>query len=81
MPVADGEDIQVRFKDYEFFVPINSTRKEAIVEGWAYREEVPVEDLRHYAEDEGLSKEEIAKITESKTQFTFMADGVVVASK
>jgi hypothetical protein len=81
MPVAEGEDMQVRFKDYEFFVPMNSPGKEAIVEGWAYREEVPVEELRHYAEDEGLSKEDIAKITEPKSQFTFMADGVIVAVK
>jgi hypothetical protein len=37
-----------------------------------------VAQLRHYAEDAGKSKEEIAKITEPKIELTFMADGVIV---
>lgn len=80
MPMADDE-LMVRFKDYEFFVPKNSAGKNTVLEGWAYREEISVDELRHYAEDEGKSKEEIAKITAPETKFTFMADGVIVASK
>jgi hypothetical protein len=37
-----------------------------------------VETLRHYAEDEGKSKEEIAAITEPVTEYTFEAVGVII---
>ena len=39
---------------------------------------MPVEHLKHYAQDAGKSKEEIAKITEPKDELTFIADGVIV---
>ena len=37
-----------------------------------------VEQLRHYAEDAGKSKEEIAKITEGKREITVNAKGILV---
>ena len=40
-----------------------------------------VDELRHNAEDEGLSKEEIAKITEPEEQYKFMASGVLLMPK
>ncbi len=79
MPLDGTAEMMVKFKDYGFFVPRNSAGKEAVVDGWAYREVVSVEELRHYAEDEGKSKEEIAKITKPEERITFMADGVVIA--
>jgi Domain of unknown function (DUF4920) len=79
MPLAGKEEMMVKFKDYGFFVPRNATGKEAIVDGWAYRELVTVDELRHYAEDEGKSKEEIEKITKPEERITFMADGVIIA--
>ncbi len=75
----DGEDeLMVKFKDYAFFVPKNSAGKNAVIDGWAYRELVSVDELRHYAEDEGLAEEEINKITEPEERLTFMADGVII---
>lgn len=68
----------VKFKDYGFFVPLDIAGKEVIVEGVAYREVTPVEELRHYAEDEGKSEEEVMQITEPKEELKFMADGVIV---
>lgn len=80
MTMAMGDDeMMVRFKDYGFFVPKGASGKEAVAEGWAYRSEISVDELRHYAEDEGKSEEEIAAITEPEVQITFMADGVVIA--
>lgn len=38
----------------------------------------PVEELRHYAEDAGKSKEEIIAITEPKEEYHMMASGVVI---
>ncbi len=68
----------MKFKDYGFFVPKNAQDKEVIVNGKAFVSEVSVEKLRHYAEDAGKSKDEIAKITKPELQYNFEADGVFV---
>jgi hypothetical protein len=72
------ETMFVQFEDYGFFVPKDLGGKEVVLAGQAYWETTPVEDLRHYAEDEGLSEAEIAAITEPKHELKFMATGVVV---
>ena len=59
-------------------MPLDSNGKEVIVEGFAYYKEISVQELRHYAEDVGDSKEEIAKITKSKKEFFFEANGVLL---
>jgi hypothetical protein len=79
MPLSDKQDMMVKFKDYGFFVPRNSAGKEAVMEGWVYRELVSVDELRHYAEDEGKPQAEIEKITKPEERITFMADGVIIA--
>ncbi len=68
----------VKFKDYGFFVPMNAENSKAIVHGKAFVGEIPVEELRHYAEDAGESEEEIAAITEPETTYNFVADGVLL---
>ncbi len=68
----------VKFKDYGFFMPMDLAGKEVVMAGKAYREETSVDELRHYAEDEGQSAEEIAKITEPVEELKFMAHGVVI---
>ena len=68
----------VKFKDYGFFMPLDCTGRKVIMEGKAYKETTSVEELRHYAEDEGLSKEEIEKITEPEEELKFMANGVLL---
>jgi len=80
MTLDMGDDVNatVRFKDYAFFMPKNIAGKEVIVNGLAYVDVVSVEDQRHYAEDAGKTKEEIAAITAPKKTFTFMADGVLI---
>jgi hypothetical protein len=75
---GDGQTMRVRFKDYGFFVPKNSAGKTAVMQGVAAMETISVEDLRHYAEDAGKSREEIEKITEPKRQLVFMAEGVIL---
>ncbi len=77
--MPDGSPMKVRFVDYKFFVPKEGMEgKRAILQGTATRETIDVPTLRHYAEDAGKSKEEIAKITEPKHQLTFLAEGVLV---
>lgn len=75
---GDGSSMRVSFKDYGFFVPKDISGKTVVVEGKATVTTTTVEELRHFAEDAGKSKEEIAKITEGKTELTFEADGVIV---
>jgi hypothetical protein len=77
LPVGEQEAM-VRFKDYGFFMPLDADDREVIVEGKAFVKETSVEELQHYAEDAGKSKEEIAKITESKREFAFEANGVLL---
>jgi hypothetical protein len=68
----------VKFKDYAFFMPKDLAGKKVVMQGRAFKEITPVDELRHYAEDEGKTKEEIAKITEPKTELKFMASGVLI---
>lgn len=74
----NGEESMVRFKDYGFFVPKDISGQEAIIEGIAFIEEVSVEDLKHYAEDDGKSPEEIAAITEPKQTLAILSSGVLL---
>lgn len=79
LPAGDSkETIMVRFKDYGFFMPLDSNGKEVIVEGKAFVKETSVEELKHYAEDAGKSADEIAKITEPKMELAFEANGVLM---
>ncbi len=45
-----------------FFMPLDGEKANVVVHGKAFVSEISVEKLRHYAEDTGKSKEEIAKI-------------------
>jgi hypothetical protein len=76
--LPNGETMRVTFKDYGFFVPLNSSGYPVIIEGIATKKVTDVETLRHYAEDAGKSKEEIEKITDSKNEYAFEAVGVII---
>lgn len=78
LPLSNGEELMVRFKDYGFFVPTDASG-EAIVNGLAYVSETSLADLRHYAEDAGASSAEIEAIIEPKITYSLMADGVLLA--
>lgn len=68
----------VKFKDYGFFMPLNSEDREVIVNGKAFIKTTSVKDLRHYAKDAGKSKEEIEKITEPRVTLAVMSNGVLM---
>jgi hypothetical protein len=78
MSIGTDEEIMVRFKDYGFFVPLNADGRMSTVQGWAYKEVMSIEELKHYAFDAGDSDEEIAAITEPEISYTFMANGVII---
>ena len=62
-------------------MPLDANGKEVIVAGKAFVQMTSVEELQHYAEDAGKSKEEIAKITAPKKEFAFEANGVLLKVK
>ena len=77
----DAEQMMVKFKDYGFFMPMDISGREVVMNGIAYYETTPVDELRHYAEDAGKSAEEIAAITEPKKELKFLADGVILVEE
>lgn len=77
LDLGNNEEIMVTFKDYGFFMPLNA-EGEVIINGIAYVTETTVDELRHYAEDAGKSKEEIEAITKPERTMAFEADGVLL---
>ncbi|HWI93701.1 MAG TPA: DUF4920 domain-containing protein [Flavisolibacter sp.] len=75
---ADGTTMMVRAKDHSFLMPENIVGKTVLVEGSATVKETSEEMRKHYAEDAGKSKEEIAKIKGSQKSVEFAANGVKV---
>ncbi len=78
MNIGNNQEMMVRFKDYGFFVPKDVSGKEVVIEGVAFHDTTKVDELKHYAEDAGKSKEEIAKITEPEINISFEAHGVII---
>ena len=74
----DGTPMMVRVKNHAFLMPENIVGKTVIIEGNATIKEVSEEMRKHYAEDGGKSKEEIAKIKGSEKDVQFAAKGVKV---
>ncbi|CAA6822674.1 MAG: Amino acid aminotransferase [uncultured Aureispira sp.] len=79
LATEDGQEIFIT-TSHEFFVPVDIVGKTVVVEGQAYKSVTTVDELRHYAEDEGQSAEEIAKITEPVTEYKLLATGLVIKS-
>ena len=78
MNIGNNQSMKVRFKDYAFFVPKDAAGKTVYIEGYAYNDTISVAEQRHYAEDAGDSKEEIAKITKPEISISFEANGVII---
>jgi predicted AlkP superfamily phosphohydrolase/phosphomutase len=74
----DGAPMMVRAKDHKFLLPENIVGKTVLIEGNATVKETTEEMRKHYAEDAGKSKEEIAKIKGSEKDVQFAAKGVKV---
>jgi len=77
METKEGS-ILVKMKDHAFLVPVEMEGKTVVAEGVATFKETSVEQLRHFAEDAGKSKEEIALIIEPKKEIVFQARGIKV---
>ena len=76
--LANDEKVFVKFKDYAFFMPLNSKDANVVVNGKAYVSVESVEDLKHFAKDAGKSQAAIDSIIAPETTYSFMADGVLI---
>jgi hypothetical protein len=74
----DGTTMMVRAKDHAFLMPENIVGKTVLIDGSATVKETSEDMRKHYAEDAGKSKEEIAKIKGSEKDIQFAAKGVKV---
>lgn len=68
----------VKFKDYGFFMPLNSAKSNVIVNGKAFVSVESVDELRHYAKDAGKTQAAIDSIVDPETTYSFLADGVLL---
>jgi len=75
---TDNGTMLIKMKDHAFLVPLAMNGKTIVVDGVATLKETSMEMLRHYAEDAGKSKEEIAAIKEGKREITLQAKGILV---
>ena len=71
--------IQKITTDHVFFVPLEGCEGlKAKAKGKAFYDEISVEMLKHYAQEEGKTEAEIAAITEPKKVLNFVATGVMI---
>lgn len=75
---ADAGEMMVRFKDYDFFVPLDAAGHKTTINGFAYYDTISVEELRHYAMDAGAEADSVESITEPKIVLSYEATGVYV---
>ena len=76
---VNNDTILVRFKDYGFFVPKNGIEgKSSVINGKISIDTLSIDQLKHYAEDAGKTKAEIALINEPEITISFLADGVII---
>ena len=77
METANGS-MMIKMKDHSFLVPLSMNGKTIVAEGEVTLKETSVEMLKHYAQDAGKSKEEIAAIKEPKKEIIMQAKGILV---
>ena len=77
METASGTML-IKMKDHAYFVPLAMNGKTIVADGTVTLKETSVEMLKHYAEDAGKSKEEIAAITTAKKEIILQAKGILV---
>lgn len=76
-----GEQVRIRFEDYSFFAPMNTSGWTVYAQGVAFYDTTSVAMLKHYAEDAKKPQAEIDKITEPLVSLNFTAVGILFEKK
>jgi hypothetical protein len=75
---GSDKTFRVKFHDYSYFVPMSLIGKKVWVEGRVMRKKLSIKDTKHYLEDAGATKEEIAAVTKPSYEYRILAKGVRV---
>ena len=78
LDIGNEKEIMVNFKDYSFFVPKNIIGKKVVVSGEAFKRNISVDELKHYARDRGENEAAISLIVEPKERYSLTAKGVIL---
>jgi hypothetical protein len=81
---GNGQTIKILFRNAdstEFSIDKNAIGRTLTAHGIGFLDTTSVEKLKHYAEDDEKSKEEIAKITEPEIVVGFRADAAMLKAK
>ncbi len=78
LELTTDNQVFVKFKDYAFFMPLNSKNSDVIINGKAFVSEESIDELKHYAKDAGKSPAAIDSIIAPEKTYSFMADGVLL---
>ena len=78
LDIGNEKEIMVNFKDYSFFVPKNIIGKKVVVSGEAFKRNISVDELKHYARDRGENESAISLIVEPKEIYSLTAKGVIL---
>lgn len=70
------QTFRVKFKDYDFFVPMSLIGQKVWVEGEVVKKEVSVAHTKHYLEDAGASQKEIDVVKKPTVEYRIIAQGV-----
>ncbi len=77
MIIKDGATVvRVTFKHHDFTVPKNTTGKHVVIEGELTERSISETEARHYAEDAGKGKKQVAAIVGEHKEYVFEANGV-----
>ncbi len=77
---GSDKTFRVKFHDYSYFVPMSLIGKKVWVEGKVIRKTLSIKDTKHYLEDAGASKKEIAAVTKPSFEYRIVAKGVKVVN-
>lgn len=78
LDMPDNSKVFVKMKDYGFFVPVELKGKTVVIDAQAEVITTSVDELRHYAEDAGKSREEIDAITKPEEEIRLTARGIKI---
>ena len=73
---GSDETFRVKFHKYSYFVPLSLMGKKVWVQGKIDRKKLSIKEKKHYLEDAGASKEELAAITKPGYEYSIVAMGV-----
>lgn len=78
LDMGNEESIHITFADESFTIPLDAAGKNAVAQGVAIRELIPVEKLQNYAREDGKTEAEVAAITQPVYAYEFIASGVLI---